>query len=189
MVAVQESIVALGRLRPNVTADNPEEAAQVYEGFYGDMPVPATAYATSTARLQSLDVTPSVRTVASNASVVDRHNDLDGMVFTGGRQSLRMRKPQMNLPVISSAFQRHLTGPIVNYILNNKWYIAYPAASVMQGGMHNMAWSEKVPQLPTRTSGGPGPGTMAAAPRFKAVQTVPRYSTMPQMYNTAPNNQ
>jgi hypothetical protein len=185
-VALQESIVALGRLRPNVSAKDPEEAVDVYQGFYGEMPMPATAYVNSTARLQSLDVTPSVRTVASNASVVDRHNDLDGMVFTGGRQSRVARRPQWQQPVYSSAYQRHLIGPLVNYILNNKWYIAYPAATVMLGGQHNMAWSEKVPQIPTRVSGGPGPGAMLPAPRFKSVQTVPRYSTMPTMYNTAP---
>lgn len=187
-MAVQEGIVALGRLRPNVTAENPEESAAVYEGFYGEMPMPATAYANSASRLESLDVTPSVRTVASNASVVDRHNDLSGMVFTGGKQSRVARRPQWQQPVYSSAFQRHLIGPIVNYVLNDRWYIAYPAATVMQGGMHNLAWSEKVPQLPTRTTGGPGAGAMQAAPRFKSVQTVPRYSTMPTMYNTAPTD-
>ena len=188
MVAVQEGIVPLGRLRPNVTAENPEESVGVYEGFYGELPMPATAYANTTSRLQSLDVTPSVRTVASNASVVDRHNDLSGMVFTGGRQSRTARRPQWQQPVYSSAFQRHLIGPQVNFIQNNDWYIAYPAATVMLGGQHNMAWSEKTPQLPTRTSGGPGPAAMMAAPRFKSVQTVPRYSTMPTMYNTAPTS-
>jgi hypothetical protein len=180
--------VPLGRFRPNVTATNPEQSVGVYEGFYGEMPMPATAYASSRSRLQSMDVVPSVKTVAANASVVDRHDRLGGMVFTGGKQSRVARRPQWQQPVYSSAFQRHLIGPIVNYILNDKWYIAYPAASAMLGGMHNMAWSEKVSQLPTRTSGGPGPGTMSAAPRFKSVQTVPRYSTMPTMYNTAPTN-
>jgi len=136
--------------------------------------------------MQSFDPQPSVRTVASNASVVDRHDRMNGMVFTGGRQNYRTRTPQQNLPVRSSFFQAHLMGPHVNFIQNNRWYIAYPAATVMLGGMHNMAWSEKVPQLPTRASGGPGPAAMQAAPRFKSVQTVPRYSTMPTMYNTTP---
>lgn len=176
----------LGRLRPNVTADNPEESVGVYEGFYGELPVPATAYANSTTRLNSREFMPSIRTVASNASVVDRHDMLDGMVFTGGRESRPAIHPQIPGVVHSSMFQRYLVGPIVNYILNYKWYIAYPAATVMLGGMHNMAWSEKTPQLPTRATGGPGPGAMLPAPRFKSVQTVPRYSTMPTMYNTAP---
>jgi hypothetical protein len=178
----------LGRLRPNVTANNPEEAVGVYEGFYGDLPMPATAYADSRTPLKSVDVVPSVRTVASNASVVDRHNRMNGIVSTEGRQSRVARRPQWNNPVYSSAFQRHLIGPLVNYQINDKWYIVYPAATVMNGGKHNMAWSEKVPQLPTRATGGPGPAAMQAAPRFKSVQTVPRYSTMPTMYNTAPTD-
>jgi hypothetical protein len=186
LVAVQEGIVPLGRLRPNVTAQNPEESVGVYEGFYGELPMPATAYVYSATRLKSADVVPSVKTVASNASVVDRHDRLDGIISTGGRQSRVARRPQWQQPVYSSAFQRHLIGPLVNYILNDKWYIAYPAATVMLGGQHNLKWSEKVPQLPTRVSGGPGPAAMMAAPRFKSVQTVPRYSTMPTMYNTAP---
>lgn len=181
--------MALGKLRPNVTADNPEEAVGVYQGFYGEMPVPATAYTTSVARLQSLDTQPSVRTVASNASVVDRRDRRNGLDYTGGRHSYITGKPQWNNPVYSSIFQSHLIGPQVNYTINKDWYIAYPAASVMLGGMHNMAWSEKTPQLPTRTSGGPGPAAMQAAPRFKSVQTVPRYSTMPSMYNTSPTGQ
>lgn len=181
--------MALGRLRPNVTADSPEGAAQVYEGFYGNMPVPATAYAASVSRLQSLDVQPSIRTVASNASVVDRHDRRNGLDYTGGRESRPGRPPQWNNPVYSSVFQRHLIGPIVNYVINRDWYIAYPAATVMLGGQHNMAWSEKTPQLPTRTSGGPGPAAMGPSPRFKSVQTVPRYSTMPTMYNTSSTGQ
>jgi hypothetical protein len=189
MVALQEDLVALGRLRPNVTATNPEQAVGVYEGFYGEMPIPATAYTTSTSRLASRDIVPSVKTVASNASVVDRHDRLNGIVSTGGRQSRSARRPQWNNPVYSSAFQRYLIGPQVNYILNDQWYIAYPAASVMLGGMHNMAWSEKVSQIPTRSTGGPGAAAMRPAPRFKSVQTIPRYSTMPTMYNTASTEQ
>jgi len=185
MVALEEDLVPLGRLRPNVTATTPEESVGVYEGFYGELPVPATAYVSSSTRLQSLRVSPSIKTVASNASVVDRHDRLNGMVFTGGRRSNWERPPQYRKDVYSSVFQPNLIGPIVNFILNRKWYIAYPAATVMLGGQHNMAWSEKVPQLPTRTTGGPGPAQMMAAPRFKSVQTVPRYSTMPTMYNTA----
>ena len=178
--------MALGRLRPNVTATTPEESVGVYEGFYGELPVPATAYANSKTTLNSRDYVPSVRTVASNASIVDRHDRLDGIISTGGRESKPAIHPQMNRPVWSSLFQRFLIGPLVNYQINDKWYIAYPAATVMLGGKHNMAWSEKVPQLPTRATGGPGPAAMGAAPRFKSVQTVPRYSTLPTQYNTAP---
>lgn len=161
-----------------------EQAVSVYEGFYGEMPVPATAYANVASRLQSLDTPPSVRTVASNASVVDRRDRRNGLDYTGGRQSRKDPAPQMNNPVLSSDFQRWLIGPHVNYVLNDDWYIAYPAATISFGTMRNLAWSEKVDQLPTRTTGGPGPAAMLPAPRFKSVQTVPRYSTMPSMYNT-----
>jgi hypothetical protein len=148
------------------------------------MPIPATAYVSSTARLQSTDRQPSVRTVASNASVVDRRDRRNGIDYTAGRQSRHDAGPQRLKAVVSSAFQQWLIGPHVNYILNDDWYIAYPAATISFGTMRNLAWSSRVDQLPTRTSGGPGPATMLPAPRFKSVQTVPRYSTMPSMYNT-----
>lgn len=161
-----------------------ERQAASLAPFYGEMPMPATAYVSSTARLQSLDVEPSIRTRASNASVVDREWRMNGMRFIGGRQSRKDHLPQMNKPVDSSTFQHWLIGPQVNFVLNDDWYIAYPAATISFGTMRNLAWSEKVPQLPTRTTGGPGPAAMGAAPRFRSVQTVPRYSTMPTMYNT-----
>lgn len=169
---------------PGPQGADAQEQSSVYSGFYGEMPVPATQFATSTARLHDLEVVPSVRTVASNASVVDRRWRRNGLDYTAGRQSRHERLPQQYDPVISSRFQNWLIGPQVNYILNADWYIAYPAATVMLGGQHNLAWSNKVDQLSTRTTGGPGPGAMLPAPRFKSVQTVPRYSTMPSMYNT-----
>lgn len=170
---------------PDPGGESAAQASSVYEDIYGSMPIPATAFATSSTALHSSDISPSVRTVASNASVVQRANMRQGMVATGGPQSREAPIPQYNDPVDSSKFQDVLVGPLVNYYQNNCWYIAYPAATVMLGGMHNMAWSERVPQIPTRTSGGPGPASMQQAPRFKAVQTVPRYSTMPPTYPTA----
>lgn len=163
----------------------PEEQSTVYEGFYGDMPIPATAFVTSTARLQSLDVTPSVRTPAANASFVDRRDRMNGYTPTAGRQSYETWTPQYNKPVYSSEFQEWLIGPQVNFIINKCLYRAgYPAATISFGTMRNMGLSERTPQIPTRTSGGPGPATMTPAPRFGSVQQVPRYSTMPSMYNT-----
>jgi len=174
---------------PQPQGETAQQASSYLGDFYGEMPIPDSAYVTSISRMQSLDVQPSVRTVAANASVVDRHNRLNGMRFTAGRQSRGSPTPQQNLPVRSSFFQKTLFGPQVNFILNDCWYSAgYPAATISFGTMRNLAWSEKVPQLPTRTTGGPGPAAMMAAPRFKSVQTVPRYSTMPSMYNTTPVN-
>lgn len=173
---------------PSPGGMNAQEAVSVYDTYYGHLPIPATAYAMSDTPLRSVDVQPSVRTVASNASVVMRANRRDGMLATGGRQMYEETTPQVLKPVDSSKFQDWLMGPQVNYSQNDKWYIAYPAATVMNGGQHNLGLSERVPQLPTRTSGGPGPGSMRQAPRFKAVQVVPRYSTMPPTYPTASIN-
>lgn len=183
-VAGQPSPASRFQRIPQPQGMDAQEAASVYEGFYGDMPVPAPAFVPSTTRLHSIDMPPSVRTVASNASVVDRHWRQNGIDYTGGRQSYPQETPQINKPVLSSGYQNWLIGPQVNYVLNDCWYIAYPAATVMLGGMHNLALSEKVPQLPTRTTGGPGPAAMLPSPRFKSTQTIPRYSTMPSMYNT-----
>jgi len=160
-----------------------QQASTVYHDFYGELPVPATAYATSSTALRSVDP-PAIVTVQAGASIVNRANRRDGLIATGGRQSCQERLPETGKEVRSSEFQDWLIGPQVQYDINKGWYIAYPAATVMLGGMHNLALSERVPQLPTRISGGPGPGTMRQAPRFKAVQQVPRYSTMPPHYPT-----
>lgn len=164
---------------------NAQEASSVYDTFYGRMPIPATAYDMASTPLRSVDSQPSVRTAASNASVVNRANRRNGMIATGGFAERQEPTPPVLLPVDSSKFQSYLIGPQVDYSQNDKWYIAYPAATVMLGGQHNLALSERVPQLVTRSTGGPGPGSMRQAPRFKAVQTVPRYSTMPPTYPTA----
>jgi|SRR5215475_11964655 len=177
----------LGRFRriPGPGGATAEEQSSVYDNFYGQMPVPATQFATAVTALASLEDQPSVNTAQSNASVVSRANRRNGIVSTGGLQLLDNTTPQINKPVESSKFQAQLIGPHVNYVLNAGWYIAYPAATVMNGGRRNQALSTRVDQLVTRTSGGPGPATMRQAPRFKAVQTVPRYSTMPPSYPTA----
>lgn len=161
-----------------------QQASAVYNDFYGQMPTPATQFATSVTALASLEVIPAVRTNASNATVVDRHWRRNGLVYTAGRQSSKGTAPQQPQPVRSSNFSKWLIGPQVNYIMNDDWYIAYPAATVMFGGDRNLALSSRVDQLPTRTSGGPGPSTMRPAPRFTKVQQVPRYSVIPSQYPT-----
>lgn len=184
-------MAGLGRSRPRQFipapgGENAQEAVSIYHGTYGELPMPATAYVQSSTPLRSLDDTPSVLEDRYNASVVDRGNDKQGMISVGGRQNYQTTTPQVYDAPDSSKFQDWLMGPHVNYSLNNKWYIVYPAATVMNGGKHNLAWSERVPQLPTRITGGPGAASMRQAPRFKAVQVVPRYSTMPKTFDTTP---
>lgn len=163
---------------------NEQQQFQQLNQFYGTMPMPATQYAGTVTALSSLDVVPSVRTVASNASIVDRRSRRNGLQYTAGRQSMKNQLPQENRPIRSSKFQQWLIGPQVNYIQNLDWYIAYPAATVMFGGDRNLALSTRVDQLVTRATGGPGPSSMRPAPRFSRVQQIPRYSTVPRMYPT-----
>jgi|SRR5215472_6211172 len=164
---------------------NAEEASTIYmwgAAPYPQMPMPATQFATASTPLLSVDVVPSVGSVTA-APVVDRANDTQGYIATAGRIQYMTGIPQMNDPVYSSKFQPSLVGPHVNYILNAFLYRAgFPAA--LAAGRRSPYLSTRVDQLVTRTSGGPGPATMRQAPRFKSVQTVPRYSTMPSMYNT-----
>lgn len=170
---------------PNPEGRNAEQQSSVYAGFYGEMPIPATAFVTSTTKLRSLDVQPSVRTTAANASVVDRRDRMNGYTPTAGRQSYDEWTPEYNKPVYSSEFQKWLIGPHINFVENRCLYRAgYPAATIAFGTMRNLGLSERTPQVPTRTSGGPGPATMTPAPKFRNVQQVPRYSTMPGMYPT-----
>jgi hypothetical protein len=110
---------------------------------------------------------------------------MNGYIPTAGRKTREDETPQYNKPVLSSEFQKWLIGPQVNWVLNRCLYHAgYPAATISFGTMRNLALSERTPQIPTRTTGGPGPAQMRPAPRFKSVQQVPRYSTMPSMYPT-----
>lgn len=172
---------------PDASIGSPttQDQSSVYHQFYGEMPMPATAFVTSSARLHSFDVQPSVRTAFANASVVERRDRMNGYIPTAGRQSYEDVTPQYNQPVYSSKFQKILIGPQINWVLNKCLYRAgYPAATISFGTRRNLGLSERTPQIPTRTTGGPGPAQMRQAPRFTSVQQVPRYSTMPTMYPT-----
>ena len=172
---------------PSPDSEDAQQASSVYQERYGEMPMPATRYATSEVPLYSTDVVPSTPTRESNASVVARAPRFTGLRFLGGIATHLWGTPQMYKSPYSSKFQPELVGPHPNVQWNDAWYIAYPAASVMNGGLHNLALSERVPQIVTRQSGGPGPRTtqMTPAPRFNRVQKVPRYSTLPGVYPTA----
>lgn len=164
---------------------NPTLASQtVYHGKYGELTVPATMYATTQTPMKALNVVPSTPNRQSNASIVDSKFHRDGLVYLGEYDPRDEPTPQMNRPVCSSKFQPHLIGPRTNFVQNLKWYIAYPAATVMFGGKHNLGLSIRVPQIVTRQTGGPGPGVMRPYPRFARVQRIPRYSTAPQAYPT-----
>lgn len=169
---------------PEPDGETAQQASSVYQERYGELEMPATQYALSDTPLVSVDIVPSVATAASNASLVNRVLRMAGLRFLGGVTQRPADVPQMYDSPYSSKFNQILVGPHLFSQWNDKWYIAYPAATVMNGGKHNLGLSERVPQIVTRSSGGPGPAVMGAAPRFSRVQQVPRYSTLPQQYPT-----
>lgn len=85
--------------------------------------------------------------------------------------------------VNSSFFQTTLT-QLHNWQTNDRWYIVYPAATVMFGSEHNMGLSFRTPQIYTQTTGGSWPARMTQRPQYKKVQRVPRYNATPRAYNT-----
>ena len=167
-----------------------EEASTVYRtgpGAYPELPMPATHFVTSTAAIKSNDPPPSVGKPADlDAAIGSRKDKMTGYTPTGGHRMESMPIPQMYNSPPSSKYQEWFAGPIVNYVINLFLYRAgYPAATVMNGGRHNLALSTRVDQLVTRTSGGPGKAQMTTSQRrFNRVQQVPRYSTMPRSYPT-----
>lgn len=162
-----------------------EQASSVYQGFYGEMPMPATSFDTSTAALKSVDVVPDVLSDGENSTIVKRANRMNGYVASAGFSDRFNPNPPMYLSPYSSKFQPKTIGFIVDYVLNACLYRAGAPAGVGLPGRAHPYWSFRVDQLVTRSSGGPGPAQMTTPQRrFARVQTIPRYSTMPQSYPT-----
>lgn len=144
---------------------------------------PSTHYAGVVSPLTSNAARDFTYSDPRNAPIVNRVERKDGIenhyVYGGESQPV----PQRYDSPYSSKFQQTLIR-LWPWSINRKWYIAYPAASVMNGGLRNQGLSERTPQLQTRTVGGPGTAQMLPRPAFRRVQNVPRYSTAPQMYQT-----
>lgn len=168
-----------------------------------DMPDFAPAMVNTPQPLQNrLNVPPSnVRTRAAVVSRVPRMNGLSYLWGYGGVNMSGSRKVPTSLDngsVNSSQFQPVLQ-VLHDYSRNTKWYIAYPnGAAVFQGSnpVRYEYYSMRVPQIPVRTSGGPGPITqhMQPKPRFSRVQRISRaiaqikyYSTLPASSNNPAN--
>jgi hypothetical protein len=168
---------------PEPGGENAAQASSVYQGFYGEMPMPATTFVTSTSALKSLDIVPSV-SPATKAPVVNRANNMQGYIASAGFSDRYNPMPQMYMSPYSSKFQPKTIGYLIDYVLNSFLYRAGVPVGIGRPGRATPNLSTRVDQLVTRSTGGPGPSFMMPAPRFKKVQTVPRYSTMPQAYNT-----
>lgn len=149
---------------------------------YAPVAPPATNYNGDSGQLTQL-ARPGSPGTPVMSGVVDRHERRDGIVnhyvYGSSQQLIPFPTPQVQ----SSAFQDRIIR-LFPWMINLKWYIAYPAATVMNGGKRNQGLSERTPQLSTRITGGPGYFLMGPRPQFRSVQNVPRYSSAPSQYKT-----
>lgn len=144
---------------------------------------PSTSYQNVVTPLASVDPPQVSYADPHNSGIVVRafrRDGIDNHYVYGGEPQRALPTPTMP---VSSGYQQTLVR-LWPWSINRKWYIAYPAATVMNGGKHNLGLAEKTPQLNTRIVGGPGEAQMTRAPRFGRVQNVPRFSTAPATYNT-----
>lgn len=157
---------------------------------------PATTFVTSTApgfsRYAPPTVQPKVR-----AFFKDSHWRLDGIVNSWSWGSTDQGMHTASLPygggmdgtVRSTQFQRALV-QLHDWSQNLKWYIAWNGSgSGMFMGSNPIRYeypSFRVPQINTRTSGGPGPVGMhmQTKPQFTAVQRVQKYTVQQRYYRT-----
>jgi hypothetical protein len=181
-------VAGLLRSRNSVQNTRDDTAGDIGDTFpyvYYPPPVspPATSYADISSPLTSQTGPNIGYSTPLNAAIVNRHSSKDGIEndYIYGGYAEPYQHPY--LPPTSSRFQQTLVR-LVAYSLNTKWYIAYPAATVMNGGKRNQGLTFKTPQLNTRTSGGPGQAVMGPRPTFNRVQRIPRYNSSPGTYNT-----
>lgn len=156
------------------------------------MPVPAVSYITTSSPLRSPYRPEENATIRSRSAVVNRVPRRNGWVqnYVYGDENMELNNPlPMNATgqVASTAFQPYMRN-MWDWFINTDWYICYPAATVMNGGQHNLRLSFRSQQISTSTRGGPTSMSMQAKPSFKRVQNVPRYSAAPKVYNTTSNN-
>lgn len=161
---------------------------------------PATSYATSTAPGFSRYAPPTIRPKV-RAFFKDSHWRLDGIINAWSWGGVDQGANTASLPygggmdgtVRSTQFQRTLI-QLHDWSQNLKWYIAWngTGGGVFSGSnpaRYNYP-SFRVPQINTRTSGGPGPVgvRMQPRPRYTAVQRVPKYTVQQRYYNTTSRN-
>ena len=152
------------------------------------MPVPAAAYCYSRTPLNSPYRPEEGARIRARSSVVDRRPRRGGWSQSYSYGTTNMWE-QIGTPmratgqVNDSCAQPH-TNLLQDWFINQRWYEAgYPAASVMNGGLHNLGITFRVPGL-TNVNGGTRWSSMVTKPQFDRVQNVPRYSATPLAYNT-----
>lgn len=137
----------------------------------------------------------TARTRSAVVSRVPRMNGIQGVYGYGAvnmGDSPRYPQGANTGAVNSSAFQPY-NQMLHFYSRNLKWYIFYPnGAAVFRGSnpVRYQYYSMRVPQINTRTSGGPGPITMVMQPkpRWGAVQRVQRAVASIKYFATSSQN-
>lgn len=163
--------------------------------------IPATMYAAAPSHLRSNYGMPSVSAYWMGA-FVNRRPVMDGIEQTWiyGATDTRQVAPStpstkggLNGRVNSTDFQG-TTVQLRGYGTNRLWYIAWSGtgSGIFKNGNPTRETypSERVDQLDTRTSGGPGSVgmVMQPKPRFTRVQRIQKYNTTPKYYATTSNN-
>lgn len=173
-----------------------EQSPNVYNN--GAMPEFAPQMVTTPQLLTSHLKVPSasVRTRAPVVSRIPRMNGLEymysyGAVNMGGSPKI---PHTVDSGVVNSTQFQPLLQALHFYAKNLKWYTVYPnGAAVFQGSnpVRYQYYSMKVPQINTRTSGGPGPigVRMQPKPRWSSVQKVQRAVAAVRYYATQASNQ
>lgn len=137
----------------------------------------------------------TARTRSAVVSRIPRMNGIEGVYGYGAvnmGNSPRYPVGANTGAVPSSSYQTY--NQMLHFFSRNlKWYIAYPnGAAVFQGSnpVRYQYYSMRVPQIATRTSGGPGPVTMTMTPkpRWGAVQRVQRAVAQVRYFGTQGGN-
>jgi len=176
--------------RPVATSDPyAQRAAKAEDVYNASLNPPATSYAAVRSGLNAHMAMPASKAWTGAPFVSHKwiRNGLRYMWAWGGinmgqYKGLPFSGAQSGM-VNSSEFQTTLT-QLHDWQTNDRWYICYPAASVMFGSQHNLGLSFRTPQLQTQTTGGSWPARMGPRNRYTRVQRVPRYDATPRSYNT-----
>lgn len=173
-----------GRKSGNVFNDNPGQTADA-------VPPPATSYATSKSAMRSPYRPMQGEQAKSRSAVVShvpRRNGWENN-YVYGDAHIPLGLPFVATGQARSTIFQPIMRMLADWMINGSWYeFGYPAATVMNGGAHNLGWSMRVDQLQTSVNGGPTPKRMGSKPAFTRVQNIPRYSSTPAMYPTRSSN-
>lgn len=176
--------------RPVGTSDfYAQRLAKSEDVYNASMNPPATAYAgVQTPLMGRLKMPADVKW--TGAPIVSHRWIRKGLRYMwswGGIDMGPFQGPPKSGPssgnVNSTRFQQTLV-QLHDWQTNDRWYIVYPAATVMFGSEHNLGLSYRTPQLHTQVTGGSWPARMQPRNRYTRVQRVPQYNTAPPYYNT-----